>query len=57
MYNIILFFTMLAVGEVSLNANGNLQMSPSSSGCPYYLTTMPISSLLRKLEEQQGTYR
>ncbi|XP_014280755.1 mitochondrial E3 ubiquitin protein ligase 1 [Halyomorpha halys] len=48
---------LTAVGEVSVSPSGYLQMSPPSAGYPYYLTTMPVSSLIRKLEEQQSTYR
>lgn len=49
--------SLTAIGEVSLSPNGILQMSPPSTGYPYYLTTMPMSSLLRKLEEQKMTYK
>uniref|UniRef100_A0A0A9W311 RING-type E3 ubiquitin transferase n=1 Tax=Lygus hesperus TaxID=30085 RepID=A0A0A9W311_LYGHE len=46
-----------AIGEVSKDNQGLLQLSSSSRGYPYFLTSMPITSLLRKLEEQKRTYK
>ncbi|KAK9503558.1 hypothetical protein O3M35_010091 [Rhynocoris fuscipes] len=46
-----------AIGEVSKGLDGNIQLSPPSQGYPYFITSMPVSSLLRKLEEQKTTYR
>ncbi|BES95839.1 E3 Ubiquitin ligase [Nesidiocoris tenuis] len=48
-----------AVGEVTLCGCGvcNLHLSASSKGHPYFLTSMPITSLLRKVEEQKTTYK
>uniref|UniRef100_A0A069DSX6 RING-type E3 ubiquitin transferase n=1 Tax=Panstrongylus megistus TaxID=65343 RepID=A0A069DSX6_9HEMI len=46
-----------AIGEVSKGLDGNVQLSPPSQGYPYFITSMPVSSLLRKLEEQKTTYR
>lgn len=48
---------LTAIGEVSLSPKGILQISPPSKGYPYYLTSMPVSSLLRKLEEEKTSYK
>ncbi|KAL1140971.1 hypothetical protein AAG570_000897 [Ranatra chinensis] len=46
-----------AIGELSRGPENELQLSPSSAGYPYFITSMPVPSLLRKLEEQRMTFK
>lgn len=41
------------IGEISLSPEGKAQLFPPSDGSSYYLTVMPVSSLLRKLDESK----
>lgn len=44
---------IVGVGEISLSPEGKVQLLPPSDGSSYYLTVMPVSSLLRKLDESK----
>ncbi|XP_069695032.1 mitochondrial E3 ubiquitin protein ligase 1-like [Periplaneta americana] len=47
------------IGELSVAGNGRdgLKLQPPSDGSPFFLTVLPISSLIRKLEEEKNLYR
>lgn len=45
------------VGELVLKQNKELAMQVPSNGAPYFLTMLPMSSLIRRLEQQKKTYR
>ncbi|KAK2585050.1 hypothetical protein KPH14_008570 [Odynerus spinipes] len=47
------------IGEIScsINKQNSLTLQPPSTGGPFYLTTMSITSLLRKLDERKKTYK
>jgi hypothetical protein len=44
------------IGEITLEKDG-LKLQPPSDGNPYYLTVLPIASLIRKLDDQKRIYR
>ncbi|KAI4494190.1 hypothetical protein M0802_009059 [Mischocyttarus mexicanus] len=46
------------IGEISLVKKQNsLILQPPTNGSPFYLTTMSITSLLKKLDERKRTYK
>ncbi|XP_031840882.1 mitochondrial E3 ubiquitin protein ligase 1 isoform X1 [Nomia melanderi] len=45
------------VGELSRSTSKTLTLQPPKNGMPFYLTTMSISSLLKKLDHRKRTYR
>lgn len=45
------------VGELISGNNGALRLQPPSNGSPFYLTTMPVTSLVKKLEGSKKNYR
>lgn len=47
------------IGELSstMNKQNSLTLQPPTDGSPFYLTTMSITSLLRKLDERKRTYK
>jgi E3 ubiquitin-protein ligase MUL1 len=47
------------IGELakSPSKKGSLVLQPPVDGTPYYLTTMSISSLLRKLDDHKKVYK
>ncbi|XP_069695031.1 mitochondrial E3 ubiquitin protein ligase 1-like [Periplaneta americana] len=47
------------IGELSVAGNGRdgLKLQPPSDGSPFFLTVLPISSLIRKLEDEKRLYR
>ena len=47
------------IGELTRSATkpDSLVLQPPADGTPFYLTTMSVSSLLRKLDERRRTYR
>lgn len=51
--------TITGIGEVSASANQKnlLVLQAPSDGTPFYLTTMSITSLLRKLDDRKKTYK
>ncbi|KAJ9592280.1 hypothetical protein L9F63_001176 [Diploptera punctata] len=44
------------IGELSSSGDG-LKLQVPSNGSPFYLTALPISSLVRKLDDQRRIYR
>jgi hypothetical protein len=44
------------IGELTLEKNG-LKLQAPSDGNPYYLTALPIASLIRKLDDEKRIYR
>lgn len=48
---------MTGVGEITTDKAGNLTLQPPADGTPFYLTTMSVGSLLRKLDERRRVYR
>ncbi|PSN44666.1 hypothetical protein C0J52_15743 [Blattella germanica] len=44
------------IGEIS-TIDGSMKLQTPSDGSPFYLTVLPISSLIRKLEDQKRIYR
>jgi hypothetical protein len=46
------------IGElVSENNEHGLKLQPPSDGSPFYLTVLPVSSLIRKLDNQMRLYK
>jgi E3 ubiquitin-protein ligase MUL1 len=46
------------IGElVSENSEHGLKLQPPSDGSPFYLTVLPVSSLIRKLDGQMRVYK
>ncbi|XP_020710349.2 mitochondrial E3 ubiquitin protein ligase 1 [Athalia rosae] len=47
------------IGELSKTVAGssNIKLQPPLDGAPFYLTSMSITSLLRKLDDRRRTYR
>ncbi|KAB0795590.1 hypothetical protein PPYR_12429 [Photinus pyralis] len=46
------------IGELIISEDkGGVRLQPPRDGSPFYLTNMSITSLLKKLDEQQRTYR
>ncbi|XP_063221472.1 mitochondrial E3 ubiquitin protein ligase 1-like [Bacillus rossius redtenbacheri] len=49
---------LTGIGELGrLGADSRLSLMPPRDGRPYYLTTMPVTSLVRSLDDQMRTYR
>ncbi|CAK9823117.1 Mitochondrial E3 ubiquitin protein ligase 1 [Anthophora retusa] len=48
---------MTGVGELTKTKSNTLVLQPPLNGTPFYLTSMSISSLLRKLDDRKRTYR
>lgn len=48
---------MTGIGELAKTKSKTLALQPPLNGTPFYLTSMSISSLLRKLDERKRTYR
>lgn len=48
---------MTGIGELARTKSKTLTLQPPLNGTPFYLTSMSISSLLRKLDERKRTYR
>jgi E3 ubiquitin-protein ligase MUL1 len=46
------------VGELTSGKNKDgLKLQPPSNGSPFYLTALPLSSLIRKLDDEKRFYR
>ena len=46
------------IGELSTEVNeGSFKLQVPANGSPFYLTVLPISSLIKKLEDQRRIYR
>jgi E3 ubiquitin-protein ligase MUL1 len=46
------------VGELTSGKNKDgLKLQPPSDGSPFYLTVLPLSSLIRKLDDERRVYR
>jgi len=46
------------VGELTSGKdNDGLKLQPPSNGSPFYLTVLPLSSLIRKLDDEKRVYR
>ncbi|XP_053987589.1 mitochondrial E3 ubiquitin protein ligase 1 [Hylaeus volcanicus] len=45
------------IGELTKSKSKTLTLQPPLNGTPFYLTSMSISSLLRKLDDRKRTYR
>ncbi|XP_076626757.1 mitochondrial E3 ubiquitin protein ligase 1 [Colletes latitarsis] len=45
------------IGELTRTKSKTLTLQPPLDGTPFYLTSMSISSLLRKLDDRKRTYR
>lgn len=47
------------IGELSKTVarSGGIRLQPPLDGTPYYLTSMSVTSLLRKLDDRRRTYR
>jgi len=46
------------VGELTTGKNNDgLKLQPPSNGSPFYLTVLPLSSLIRKLDDEKRVYR
>ncbi|XP_022909989.1 mitochondrial E3 ubiquitin protein ligase 1-like [Onthophagus taurus] len=46
------------IGELVTSSDGKrVKLQPPTNGSPYFLTTMQVSSLLRKLESSKKTYK
>jgi E3 ubiquitin-protein ligase MUL1 len=46
------------IGELVTEKNEDgLKLQPPSDGSPFYLTILPLSSLIRKLDNQMRLYR
>ncbi|XP_035725696.1 mitochondrial E3 ubiquitin protein ligase 1-like [Vespa mandarinia] len=49
---------MTGIGEISsINKQNLLSLQPPADGSPFYLTTMSITSLIKKLDERKKTYK
>lgn len=49
---------MTGIGEISsINKQNLLSLQPPGNGSPFYLTTMSITSLIKKLDERKKTYK
>ncbi|XP_014244136.1 mitochondrial E3 ubiquitin protein ligase 1-like [Cimex lectularius] len=48
---------MTVIGEMTKGPEGELQLGPSTLGYPYFITSMPVSCLLRNLKESRATYK
>lgn len=48
---------MTGIGELTRGKSKTLVLQPPLNGTPFYLTSMSITSLLRKLDERKRTYR
>lgn len=50
--------TITGIGELVYSNNGNvLRLQPPSNGAPFYLTSMPVTSLIKKLNGSKSNYR
>lgn len=45
------------IGEIKKSSDDSIILQPPSNGTPFYLTSMSISSLLRKLDDRRRMYR
>lgn len=45
------------IGELTRTKSKTLTLQPPLNGAPFYLTSMSITSLLRKLDDHKKTYR
>nr|CAD7425629.1 unnamed protein product [Timema monikensis] len=52
---------LTGIGELTSTSTGGttdgLKLQPPLDGTPFYLTTLPISSLIRRIDDQRRTYR
>ncbi|KAK3921935.1 Mitochondrial E3 ubiquitin protein ligase 1 [Frankliniella fusca] len=49
---------MTGIGELALSEDqGSLRLQPSQDGLPFFLTSMPISTLSKKLESEKQTFK
>lgn len=48
---------MTGIGELSKSNSNALSLQPPTNGMPFYLTSMSITSLLKKLDERKRAYR
>ncbi|ENN73297.1 hypothetical protein D910_08984 [Dendroctonus ponderosae] len=47
---------MTGIGQLVFEQDGSFKLQPPTNGEPFYLTTMPVSSLLKKLEISKRNY-
>lgn len=45
------------IGELVHSNNGSLRLQPPSNGSPFYLTSMQVTSLIKKLDSSKRNYR
>lgn len=45
------------IGELSTGSDGSLKLQPPGNGAPFYLTTMQLSSLIKKLDVSKRNYK
>lgn len=45
------------IGELVASKDGTLKLQPPSNGAPFYLTNMPVDSLIKKLDGSKKNYR
>lgn len=45
------------IGELVSDNNGTLRIQPPSNGAPFYLTSMQVNSLIKKLDGSKKNYR
>lgn len=45
------------IGELVSGKNNTLRMQPPSNGAPFYLTSMQVNSLIKKLDGSKKNYR
>lgn len=47
---------MTGIGELNLEQDGSLKLQPPSNGGSYYLTTLPVTSLIKKIDASKRNY-
>lgn len=45
------------IGELSTASDGSLKLQPPANGAPFYLTTMQVTSLVKKLDVSKRKYK
>lgn len=49
---------IIGIGELVASENGkHLKLQPPANGAPYYLTSMQVTSLVRRLDDSRRNYR
>lgn len=44
------------VGEITISGK-KLRLQPTTHGAPFYITSVPITSLVRKLDDRKNSFR